>query len=338
MTVKTYREAINEALALEMRRDEKVVIMGEDIAGGAGGSAGVVEASGGVMGVTAGLCTEFGRERVIDTPITESAIMGMGAGAALTGLRPVAELMFADFIGVCFDQIYNQAAKFRYMFGGKAVTPLTIKTLVGGGMGAGPQHSQAIYPFVTMVPGLKVVLPSNPYDAKGLMIQAIRDDDPVIYCEHKMLLASEGEVPDEAYTVPFGQAAITREGTDLTIVGFSWMLGFCNEAADRLAEEDYSVEVIDLRTTSPMDTKTIIESVKKTGRLVVVDEANPMCSVAGHISSVVAEEAFEHLDAPIRKVTPPHTPVPATPSLEALYMPNTDKVVAAARETLDFEL
>ncbi len=338
MTVKTYREAINDALRHEMRRDERVIIIGEDVAGGAGGSAGGAEAAGGVMGVTAGLCTEFGRERVIDTPITESAIMGMGAGAALTGLRPVAELMFADFIGVCFDQIYNQAAKFRYMFGGKAVTPLTIKTLIGAGMGAGPQHSQAIYPFLTMVPGLKVVMPSNPYDAKGLMIQAIRDDDPVIFCEHKMLLGAEGEVPDEAYTIPFGQAAITREGSDLTIVSMSWMVNFCNEAADRLAEDDYSVEVIDIRTTSPMDTKTILESVKKTGRLVVVDEANPMCSVAGHISSVVVEEAFEHLDAPIKKVTPPHTPVPATPSLEALYLPNTDKIVAAARETLNFEL
>jgi pyruvate/2-oxoglutarate/acetoin dehydrogenase E1 component len=338
MPVITYREAINQAMAQEMRRDPLIVVMGEDVAGGAGGSAGGAEAAGGVMGITAGLATEFGRERVIDTPITESAIMGMGAGAALTGLRPIAELMFADFIGVCFDQIYNQAAKFRYMFGGKAVTPLTIRTMVGAGMGAGPQHSQAIYPWLTSVPGLKVCVPSNPYDAKGLMIQAIRDDDPVIFCEHKSLLAMEGEVPEDPYTVEFGQAAVTREGTDLTLVSMSWMVNFCNEAADQLASEDFSVEVIDMRTTSPLDRESILKSVRKTGRLVVVDEANPICSLASEISSIVAEHAFEALDAPIKKVTAPHTPVPASPKLEALYIPSTAKIVAAARETLEYEL
>jgi pyruvate/2-oxoglutarate/acetoin dehydrogenase E1 component len=338
MPIITYREAINQAMAQEMRRDPLVVVMGEDVAGGSGGSAGGEEAAGGVMGVTQGLATEFGRERVIDTPITESAIMGMGAGAALTGLRPIAELMFADFIGVCFDQIYNQAAKFRYMFGGKAVTPLTIKTLIGAGMGAGPQHSQAIYPWLSSVPGLKVVTPSNPYDAKGLMIQAIRDDDPVIFCEHKSLLAMEGEVPEESYTIDFGKAAKTREGSDLTIVSMSWMVNFCNEAADQLAGEDFSVEVIDLRTTSPIDYETVYESVRKTGRLLVVDEATPICSMASEISSAVAENVFKSLDAPIRKVTAPHTPVPAAPMLEALYIPDTAKIAAAARETLEYEL
>ena len=338
MPVITFREAVNQALRQEMERDEKVILMGEDVAGGAGGSAGGAEAAGGVMGVTAGLCTQFGRERVIDTPITESAIMGMGAGAALTGLRPVAELMFADFVGVCFDQIYNQAAKFRYMFGGKARTPLVIKTLIGAGMGAGPQHSQAIYPLLTMVPGLKVLTPSNPYDAKGLLIQAIRDDDPVIFCEHKMLLGMEGEVPEEDYTVPFGQAAITREGTDLTLISMSYMVNHCNTVADRLAEDDYSVEVVDIRTTSPLDRVTILESAKKTGRVVVVDEANPMCSMASEISSVIASDAFEYLDAPIKKVTAPHTPVPANPGLEALYLPTPDKIEVVARDLLDFEL
>ncbi|MDA0338833.1 MAG: alpha-ketoacid dehydrogenase subunit beta [Proteobacteria bacterium] len=336
MPVITFREAINQALRQEMERDDKVIIIGEDVAGGAGGSAGGAEAAGGVMGVTAGLCTQFGRDRVIDTPITESAIMGMGAGAALTGLRPVAELMFADFVGVCFDQIYNQAAKFRYMFGGKARTPLVIKTLVGAGMGAGPQHSQAIYPLLTMVPGLKVVTPSNPYDAKGMMIQAIRDDDPVVFCEHKMLLGMEGEVPAEAYTVPFGVAKITREGTDLTLISMSHMVNHCNTVADKLAKEGISIEVVDIRTTSPLDRDAILKSARKTGRIVVVDEANPMCSMASEISSIIASDAFDDLDAPIKKVTAPHTPVPANPGLEALYLPSPDKIEKVVRDLLDY--
>lgn len=336
MSKKTYREAITEALRQEMEREERVIIVGEDVAGGAGGSAGGAEAAGGVMGLTAGLCTKFGRERVIDTPITESAIIGMAAGAALTGLRPVAELMFADFIGVCLDQVYNQAAKFRYMFGGKARTPLVVRTMIGAGMGAGPQHSQAIYPMLTAIPGLKVVVPSTPYDAKGLLIQAIRDDDPVIFCEHKGLLGSQGEVPDEPYTIPFGKAAITREGTDITLVGISRMAVLCNEVADRLKKDGISVEVIDVRTTSPLDASTILESVKKTGRLIAVDEANPMCSVASEIVSIVASDAFDYLDAPVKKVTAPHTPVPAAPNLEALYLPTPDKIEVVVRDLLEF--
>ncbi|MEN3974130.1 alpha-ketoacid dehydrogenase subunit beta [Emcibacter sp. SYSU 3D8] len=335
MPIKTYREAINEALRQEMEANDRVIIIGEDVAGGAGGSAGGAEAAGGVMGITAGLATKFGRDRVIDTPITESAIIGMAAGAALTGMRPVAELMFADFIGVCLDQIYNQAAKFRYMFGGKARTPLVVRTMIGAGMGAGPQHSQAIYPMLTMIPGLKVIVPSNAYDAKGLLIQAIRDDDPVIFCEHKSLLGDSCEVPDEPYAIPFGQAAITRKGSDLTLVGISRMVKFCNEVADRLKQDGISIEVIDIRTTSPLDSNTILESVRKTGRLVVVDEANPMCSVASEISSIVASEAFDHLDAPIKKVTAPHTPVPASPTLEALYLPTPDKIEVVIRDLLE---
>ena len=336
MPIKTYREAINEALRQEMEANDRVIIIGEDVAGGAGGSAGGGEAAGGVMGITAGLATRFGRDRVIDTPITESAIIGMAAGAALTGMRPVAELMFADFIGVCFDQIYNQAAKFRYMFGGKARTPLVIRTMIGAGMGAGPQHSQAIYPMLTMIPGLKVIVPSNAYDAKGLLIQAIRDDDPVIFCEHKSLLGDSCEVPDEPYTIPFGKAAITRAGTDLTLVGISRMVKFCNEVADRLQKDGISIEVIDIRTTSPLDAATILESVKKTGRLVVVDEANPMCSVASEIASIAASDAFDYLDAPIKKVTAPHTPVPASPTLEALYLPTPDKIEVVVRDLLEY--
>ena len=335
MPIKTYREAINEALRQEMEANDRVIIIGEDVAGGAGGSAGGAEAAGGVMGITAGLATKFGRDRVIDTPITESAIIGMAAGAALTGMRPVAELMFADFIGVCLDQIYNQAAKFRYMFGGKARTPLVVRTMIGAGMGAGPQHSQAIYPMLTMIPGLKVIVPSNAYDAKGLLIQAIRDDDPVIFCEHKSLLGDSCEVPDEPYAIPFGQAAITRKGSDLTLVGISRMVKFCNEVADRLQKDGISIEVIDIRTTSPLDAATILESVKKTGRLVVVDEANPMCSVASEISSIVASDAFDYLDAPIKKVTAPHTPVPASPTLEALYLPTPDKIEVVVRDLLE---
>ena len=334
MSKKTFRQAINEALHAEMRRDPRVVLIGEDVAGGAGGT-GVDDAYGGVMGVTRGLVGAFGRERVIDTPITESAIMGMAAGAAVTGLRPVAELMFVDFIGVCFDQIYNQAAKFRYMFGGKAKTPLVIRAMFGAGFSAGAQHSQCLYSFFTHVPGLKVVIPSTPYDAKGLLIEAIRDDDPVIFLEHTKLYDIEGQVPDEAYTVPFGEASVLREGADVTIVALARMVHVALEAADRLAASGIHATVIDPRTTSPIDEDTILESVAETGRLVVVDEANPRCSVASEIAAFVADKAFHALKAPIRRVTAPHTPVPFAPVLEASYIPNAERVEAAVRQLLD---
>ena len=334
MSQKSIREAINECLMQEMERDPTIIILGEDVAGGAGGSAGIPEAVGGTFGVTAGLSKKFGRRRVIDTPITESAIIGAAAGAALTGLRPVAELMFIDFIGVCFDQILNQIAKFRYMFGGHARTPLVIRTMMGAAIGAGPQHSQSLYGMLAAVPGLKVVLPSNAYDAKGLLAQAIRDDDPVVFCEHKALYNETCEVPDEPYTIPFGEANITRRGNHVTVVALSRMVLFANQVADKLAKEGISVEVIDPRTISPLDTDSIIESVEKTGRLVVVDEANPICSVASEIASVVACEALECLEAPVVKVTAPHTPVPATPSLEAEYLPSPEKIEAAIRKVL----
>ncbi len=334
MSKKSYREAIREAIASEMRRDHRVVVMGEDNAGGAG-APGEKDAWGGVLGVTKGLQPEFGPDRVLDTPITESAFIGAAAGAAATGLRPVAELMFVDFMGVCFDQIFNQAAKFRYMFGGKAVTPLVIRTMYGAGFRAASQHSQCLYPLFTHIPGLKVVLPSSPYDAKGLMIQAIRDDDPVIFFEHKLMYDETAEVPDESYAIPFGEANVTREGKDATVVAFGRMVNLTNQVADELKREGVGVTVIDPRTTSPLDTETILDSVEETGRLVVVDEAHPRCSMAADIARLVAEEAFSHLKAPIKTVTSPHTPVPFSPALEDIYVPSPAKIRDAIRAVMN---
>lgn len=333
MPKKSIRQAINEALDQEMARDEHVVVLGEDVAGGAGAS-GERDAYGGVMGVTKGLIGKYGEARVIDTPITESAIMGAAAGAAMTGLRPVAELMFVDFMGVCFDQLFNQAAKFRYMFGGKATTPMVMRTMVGAGVRAAAQHSQTLYHMFTSVPGLKCVMPSNAYDAKGLMIQAIRDDDPVMFFEHKLLYDMEDEVPDEPYTVPFGEANFTREGDDVTIVAFSRMVHLANEVADRLDGEDISVEVVDPRTSSPLDMESILESVENTGRLVVVDESAARCGLAADVAAQVAQAAFSHLKAPIIQVTPPHTPVPFAPSLEDLYVPSAARIEEAVRQAM----
>ena len=333
MARKSYRQAINEALRQEMRRDSTVIIVGEDVAGGQGAS-GETGGVGGVFGVTGGLYKEFGPERVLDTPISESAIIGAASGAALTGLRPVAEIMFVDFVGVCFDQIYNQAAKFRYMFGGKAKTPMVIRTMIGAGFRAGAQHSQTLHPLFTMVPGLKVVMPSNAYDAKGLLINAIRDDDPVIFMESKVLYDTEMEVPDEAYRIPFGEANIVREGKDLTFVAFGSMVPRALAVAELLAKEGVSVEVIDPRTTSPLDEDSILESVEKTGRLVIIDESPPRCSLAADIAGTVASKGFGSLKAPIGQVTCPHTPVPFAPNLEDEYLPNPRRIEAAARAVL----
>jgi len=334
MPEKTYTEALNEALHQEMERDETVIVIGEDVAGGAGTQGDDIEAIGGIFGVCAGLGRKFGRTRVIDTPITESAIIGTAAGAAMTGLRPVAELMFVDFIGVCFDQIYNQTAKFRYMFGGKASTPLVIRTAVGAGLSAASQHSQTMFSTFTSVPGLKVVMPSNPYDAKGLLIQAIRDDDPVIFCEHKLLYAMKGDVPDEDYTIPFGEASWLRDGEDLTIIAFSAMVPKAIEAADKLAEEGIKCTVIDPRTTSPLDEESILESVEETGRVVIVDESTPRCSIASDISSIIVDKAFKALKAPIKKVTTAHSPVPFSPALEQAFIPQTEGIIEVCREVL----
>src|SRR5918911_4112153 len=283
----SFQQAINEALAQEMARDERVVVFGEDVVGGAG-APGEDDAWGGVLGITKGLHAQF-PDRVLDTPISESAFIGAAAGAAASGLRPVAELMFVDFMGVCFDQIFNQAAKFRYMFGGKATTPLVIRTMIGAGRSAAAQHSQSPYGIFTAVPGLKVVVPSNAYDAKGLLIQAIRDDDPVIFCEHKLMYDLRAEVPDEPYTIPFGEANIVRDGDDVTVVALARMVHYANEAIDALAGEDgIECELIDPRTTSPLDEDTILESVERTGRLVIIDEATPRCSFATDVAALVA--------------------------------------------------
>src|SRR5688572_16505213 len=252
MSKKSYRQAINEAIRGEMERDPRVIIMGEDIAGGTG-TEGDQDAWGGPMGVTKGLRPQFGPERVLDTHLAEISFVGAAAGAAATGLRPIVELMFVDFMGVCFDQIFNQAAKFRYMFGGKAVTPLVVRTMYGAGFRAASQHSQCLYPIFTHIPGLKVVVPSSAYEAKGLLIQSIRDNDPVIFLEHKVLYDEIEEVPDEPYTIPFGEANLTREGDHVTIVALGRMVGFANKAADMLQKEGITCTVVDPRTTSPLD-------------------------------------------------------------------------------------
>ena len=332
MPEKTIRHALNEALKLEMRRDPRVVIMGEDVTGGAG--TGVDDAWGGAFGVTKGILGEFGRGRILDTPITESAFVGAAVGAAATGLRPIAEIMFVDVLGVCLDQLINQAAKFRYMFGGKAVTPMVLRATFGAGSRSAAQHSQALYAMFTHVPGLKVVIPSNAYDAKGLLIQAIRDDDPVIFLEHKLMYDDKGEVPDGAYTVPFGEANVVREGKHATIIAIGRMVKMAETAAASLAKEGIEVTIVDPRTTSPLDEDTILEMAEATGRVVIVDESNPRCSVASDISSIIAEKAFDALEAPIVKVTAPHSPVPYAPSLEDVYVPSPERIEAAVRKVM----
>jgi len=333
MSVKTFRDAIREAIADAMRADETVIVMGEDQRGGLGGSNPdkTVEGFGGVFGVTKGLWTEFGGERVIDTPISESSIMGAAAGAAATGLRPVAELMFMDFFGVCYDDIYNQAAKFRYMFGGNSSTPVTIRGVIGAGAGAAAQHSQSPYHVFTSAPGLKVVVPSNPYDAKGLLLASIQDDDPVIFCEHKMLYDVQAEVPDEPYTIPLGSAQFTRQGSDVTIVALGAMVPKAASVADRLAAENISVEVVDPRTTSPLDEEAILESAASTGRVVVVDESAARCGFGHDLVSLISIKAFSSLTAPVELVTPPHTPVPFSTPLEQAWIPSEDRIEASVR-------
>ncbi len=333
MPVKTMRDALNEALHQEFARDPEIFVIGEDVAGGRGGS-GELDCVGGVFGVTKGLLGKFGEDRVIDTPISESAIVGAAAGAALCGMRPVAEIMFADFIGVCMDQIFNQVAKFRYMFGGKSRCPLVIRMNCGAGFNAAAQHSQTMYQIMTSVPGLKIVVPSNAYDAKGLLISAIRDDDPVLFFEHKALYQTSTEVPDEPYTIPFGEAAMPREGDDATVVAFGQMVSIAAKAIDELAAEGITCDLIDPRTTSPLDEETILESVEATGRLIVVDESPPRCGLTGDIAGLVADKAFHALKGPIKQVTAPHTPIPFARELEQAYLPGPAEVKAAIRATL----
>ena len=327
------KDAVNEALDQEMSRDPTVIMMGEDIVGGSG-APGEDDAWGGVLGVSKGLYHKHPNQ-MLDTPLSESAYVGAAIGAATAGLRPVAELMFVDFIGVCLDQVFNQAAKFRYMFGGKAETPVVIRAMCGAGFRAAAQHSQMLTPLFTHIPGLKVVCPSNAYDTKGLLIQSIRDNDPVIFLEHKNLYASTCDVPEEPYTIPFGEANIVREGGDVTIVTYGQMVQRAEQAADILKKDGIEAEIIDLRTLSPIDMDTVLESVEMTGRLVCVDEANPRCSIATDISANVARDGFDDLKAPIQMVTAPHSPVPFSPSLEDIYIPSAQSIADAARKTME---
>lgn len=331
----TYREAINEALALEMERDPTVVIFGEDVSGAPhSDKEDHFDAWGGVLGVTRGLAQKFGRQRVIDTPITESAFVGAGVGSAATGLRPVVELMFIGFMGVCLDQLINQAAKMRYMFGGEAQIPLVVRTMIGAGFRAAAQHSDSPYSTFVHFPGLKVVAPATPADAKGLLVASIRDNDPVIFCEHKVLYDTSGPVPEGEYVVPLGKANIVREGEDVTVVAIARMVHVATQAAEALAKEGVSAEVIDLRTLSPLDEETLTRSIQKTGRLVVVDEDNPRCSVATDIATLAATQVLAYLNAPVQLVTAPHTPVPFSPVLEDFYIPTPERVIQAVQATM----
>jgi pyruvate dehydrogenase E1 component beta subunit len=325
----SYLEALSEALEQELWRDPSVVVFGEDNVGGTGCDGRLGHA----WGPTKGLHEKF-PERVFDTPITEAAFVGAAVGAAATGLRPVVDLLFVDFAGVCFDQILNQAAKLRYMVGGKARVPLVLRAMWGAGMRRGAQHSQALYPMFAHIPGLKVVVPSTPADAKGLMAAAIRDDDPVVFFEHKMLYFSRGDVPAEPYEIPLGQARIARTGHDCTIVAIGRMVSEALTAAETLAGEGIECEVIDPRTVSPLDTETLCSSVRRNHHLVVVDEANPRCGFAGDVASVVAEDAFDALRGPIRMVTSPHVPTPFNPTLEDAYVPSAEDIAAAVRDTV----
>ncbi|MBP3038027.1 alpha-ketoacid dehydrogenase subunit beta [Bacillaceae bacterium Marseille-Q3522] len=332
----TFMNAINESLHQAMRKNEDVVLIGIDVAGGAEvDHLQDSEAWGGVFGLTKGLATEFGRNRVIDTPISEAGFIGAAVTAAATGLRPVAELMFNDFIGSCLDEVMNQGAKLRYMFGGKARVPLTIRTVHGAGFRAAAQHSQSLYGMFTAIPGIKVAVPSTPYDAKGLLLAAIEDDDLCVFFEDKTLYTMKGEVPDSYYTIPFGKADIKRSGGDLTIVAIGKQVHTALKAADLLAKKGIETEVIDPRTLSPLDEETILTSVAKTNHLVIVDEANPRCNAATDIAAMVGDKGFDDLDAPIKMITAPHCPVPFSPVLEDLYLPSPEKIVQVVSELLN---
>jgi pyruvate dehydrogenase E1 component beta subunit len=319
----TYAQAINEALRQCMREDERVVLLGEDIG-----------AYGGIFQVTAGLLNEFGKQRVVDTPICEAGFVGAGVGAALTGMRPVVEVMFIDFTTVCMDMIINQMAKIHYMFGEQGKIPMVIRINIGAGRGAAAQHSQSFHALFMHIPGLYVAVPSTPYDAKGLMIEAIKNDNPVIFVEHKKLYIEKGPVPEESYRIPFGQADIKRKGSDITIVATHAMVLRSLRAAEEVTKEGIDVEVIDPRTLSPLDKKTILESVMKTGRLIVADEGHKTCGVAGEIAAIVAEESIYYLRAPVVRVCSPDTPVPFSPPLEQHYIPDVKDLLPAIKRLM----
>lgn len=323
----TFSAAINEAMAEEMRRDESVFLIGEDVG-----------LFGGVFGVSAGLFDEFGEERVRDTPISENAIIGGGLGAALMGMRPIAEIMFADFVACAMDQVVNQAAKARYMSGGKADVPLTIRIVNGAPGSAAAQHSQSPEAWFMNVPGLKIAIPSTPYDAKGLLKTAVRGADPVLFFEHKMLYGVKGDVPIQPYTVPFGEAIVRRAGTDVTIIGIGGVLPNVLKAADQLAAAGINAEVIDPRTLVPFDTDTIVHSVQKTSRVVIVHEAHKRAGPGAEIAAILAEEAIGYLDAPIIRVATKNVPFPYNPDLEQFILPTVDDVVTAVTGVVQYKL
>jgi len=317
----TFAEAIREALAEEMRRDARVFIIGEDVA-----------EAGTPFKVLSGLVEEFGKDRVIDTPISEAGFCGIGVGAAMTGMRPVVDIMFGDFLTLAMDQIVNQAAKVRYMSGGKLHVPIVFRTTLGATRRSAAQHSQSLHAWVSHIPGLKVVLPSTPYDAKGLLKTAIRDEDPVVFFEDKMMYKLKGPVPAEEYTIPFGVADIKRAGKDITIVATSSMVQVALGAADKLAEIGISAEVIDPRTTFPLDKQTLIESAKKTSRALVVDEGYERYGVTAEMASVIADGAFYYLDAPVKRLGAMDVPVPFSPALEDLTVPTEQSVFETAKQ------
>jgi pyruvate dehydrogenase E1 component beta subunit len=318
-----YIRAITEALNEEMARDENVFIIGEDVGG-----------PGGAFSATKDLLEKFGEKRVKDTPISESAIVGLAIGAAAQGLRPVAEIMFMDFLTVCMDQIVNQMAKMRYMFGGVYKLPVVIRAPCGGGLNAGPQHSQCLESWFAHVPGLKVVMPATPYDVKGLLKTSIRDDNPVLFIENKALYAMKGEIPEEEYLIPIGKADVKREGKDATVVATSRMVHQALEAAKTLSKEEIEVEVIDLRTISPLDKETIFKSVEKTSKLVVAHEAVKTFGIGAEITAMVCEEMIDCLDAPVLRVGAPFVPVPF--NLESFYLPNSGDVVKAVKKVMEY--
>jgi acetoin:2,6-dichlorophenolindophenol oxidoreductase subunit beta len=321
----TYRDAVAEGLAREMRRDPAVVCLGEDIG-----------AAGGVFKTTVGLLAEFGPGRVRDTPISEQAIVGMAMGAAMTGMRPIAEIMFSDFLACCWDYLANEIPKMRYMTGGQVTIPLVVRTANGGGLGFGAQHSQAVENWALAVPGLKVVAPSTPADVVGLLAAAVRSDDPVVFFEHKGLMAGRGEAAPPGHVVPLGQAAIVRSGTDVTVVALAATVPLALAAADELAADGVSAEVIDLRCLVPLDMATVLESVGRTSRVLIVEENPYQGGWGGTVASIIADEGFESLDAPIRRVAAECVPLPFADALEDEVIPTTAKVTAALRRLLDY--
>lgn len=324
----TYLEAIREALQQEMRRDERVFLVGEDVG-----------TYGGAFGVSLGMIDEFGADRVIDTPISELGIAGLITGAALIGMRPVGEIMFMDFITIASEQLVNQAAKIRFMFGGKATVPFVLRTPSGSGTGAAGQHSQSLENWFVHIPGIKVVAPTTPYDAKGLLIQSIRDDNPVMFIETKLLYKTKGEVPEEPYTIPLGVADIKRPGKDLTIIATQIMVKRALEAADELAKEGYDIEIIDPRTLKPLDTDTIIKSVIKTGKVLIVHEAAKTGGYGGELAGVIAEsEAFDYLEAPIIRLAGRDMPIPYNRNLEYHTVPQVEDIITKARLLLEGEV